>query len=309
MNIRNLPNWVASHWPFFVSNAANRRLTTIRASAVFLVVAAAGLAISAARGAVPTTAPQNPPVGSAPQYRVLFSRSDKVCNVLAGFYTHHLRDPDSRTAGYIEDRFGRELRGSGVEFLAERNDWRPQSNYLWTQSYPSVDVYNDGSARAVILADSSLRNDSFGTFSTTIIILKQGKRLTDLPGEALFQLNGRHEPAPAIEQWIDLGVGGSSLAPQRAPYVIIEIPPRPVSAAPNVPPLPPAMGQARQRLIRSGNTTYGVARSDLTGASIDNFIRSGAFIIRNPILVYSMSQIGKINDICFLEVAFTLPRG
>jgi len=236
---------------------------------------------------------------------VLFSRDDKLCTTLRDFYNRHLRDQDRPDVGYIEDQFGRELRGTGIEFLSERENWRPPDDEIWIQRFPALTIYNDGMPRAVLIIDRGI-SSSFGSFFTQIVILKHGISPDEIPRPNLFEIGRRPINNSGIEQWIDFGGGGSSLFPADVSYPIREIPPSADRAFPNSKPLPPLMGVSHQRLIRSGDQVLEVARSPFWG-TFDNTIRRGARIDRNGVLIYSVPGSGAITDICYLEFAFTQP--
>jgi hypothetical protein len=247
-------------------------------------------------------AASRPARGPAPQYNVLFSRDDKLCTTLRDFYNRHLHDADSEAAGLIEDQFGRELRGTGTEFISQRDDWRPPSDSLfWPQILPALDIYNDGGSHAVIVLDSTI-NERFGTLFTEVLILKAGVEPKQVP----LALNRNYRSNSRIEQSIDFSHGGSSLSTHGPVYEVTEIPASSDRSFLNLPATSPLIGNSFQRIVRSQNRVYGVARNYID-PPFDDFIRRGAEILRNPILVYSANASGAIADICYLEFAFTRP--
>src|SRR4029077_14155549 len=102
-------------------------------------------------------------------------------------------------------------------------NWRPTRDLLWAQAFSALDIYNDGTSHAVIVVDRGI-NDSFGTFFTQILVLKPGSKPDDVPHDSLYGVGKTFDHIdPNIEQWVDFGGGGSSLAPPSYGYVIAEI--------------------------------------------------------------------------------------
>lgn len=252
----------------------------------------------------PPALPAAPPSTRAqmPQYNVLFSRDDKTCNALRDFYNRHLRNRDDDEKGLIEDQFGSELLSSGLEVISERPNWRPpQDSLIWIQTLPHLNAYNDGTLHTIGLLDETI-NQSFDTLSTTVLVIKGDVPIDDV--RQIFRAN--YTKDPRVEQWINFTDGGSSLNRQQRIYEITEIPPSQDRNLLTTGPLPPAIGHSFQRIIRSENRIYGVARSPLY-IEPDRYIRPGAQITRIPILVYSATSSG-VRDICYLEFAFTYRR-
>src|SRR4029079_10871295 len=83
------------------------------------------------------------------------SRDDKLCSTMRDFYNRHIRNFDDQRDGYIEEQFADELDGTGVEFVFENKGWRPDSlaSTIWNQVLQSLDIYNDGNLRTVVVQD------------------------------------------------------------------------------------------------------------------------------------------------------------
>jgi hypothetical protein len=267
------------------------------------------LALPANSVALGAAAPNAPKAGDKALYNVVFGRDDKTCITLRDFYNRHLHDYDSERTGLLENRFGRELQGKGIEFLSETTDWRHTEKDLdWREFLANVDIYNNGSSRTVITQEStysaSLPRSTFDTQSSTIAIFKSGVDVN----KARRSLDEAGFSTPEIEQRIDFGQGGSSLGPSNSFYIIQEVAPTP--SLDGRPPLRAGIGSTYQRLVRSQGRIYGVARyqSLAIGPRMDDVIRPNAPITRGYLLVYSPTPLGAINDVCVLEIAYTLSR-
>jgi len=256
------------------------------------------------QAALPVGDQRTPQIGAKAQYKILFSRDDNTCNKLRDFYNRHLHDYDSPTAGLLENQFGRELRGTGIEFLSERANWRPPGADLdWRQFLPEVDIYNDGSPRTVITQESTV-SGSFDTQLSTVVIFKPGIDVN----EAHRAIDEVGFTSNEIEQEINFWHGGSSLGPRSSAYGIEEVTPLP--SGDGGPPVLGAIGISYQRLIRNQGQVYVIARfqSLAIGPRMDDVIRPNVRIRRGYLLVYSPTPPGIVTDVCVLEIAYTLSR-
>ena len=218
---------------------------------------------------------------AALRYNVLLDKEPELCGVLRDFYNRRGQAHETTSIGYVEEQFGNDLEGSGVEFLFPRRNWRPpQSSFGWLQVFGGLNIYRDGAARNVVLYDYTPSLSWGLRFATEVWILKPDATVGDLY---------RHKESDA-EQIIDFQRGGSSVAsqPKMSFYSIVELPPRKLLSG-NL--FPRTISTSAQRLLRYQNRIYLVARERTDGP-----LKEGV-----NILIYTVERSGAINNICYLE--------
>jgi len=129
---------------------------------------AIGFLVAALVSFAPAASEAKPKKADTIRYELVMSEDDHLCRPLLSFYNAHLNDRDDERLGFIEDQFAKELRGDGPKFLIN------EGPYGGHQVLQSIDIYNDGSSRTVVLEDEGIGTGHFETVGTFLAVMRPG---------------------------------------------------------------------------------------------------------------------------------------
>ena len=219
-------------------------------------------------------------------YSIIMSENDALCGPLQKFYNAHLSDEDDMEKGYIEDRLGEQLNDPSLHFLIGDHPFHDVPNDWQDQLFHTIDIYNNGNNRDVIIRDAGI-NWKFITFQSQLLVLKKAANAPRLT------FNTYNERDPAFEVSVDFSKGGSSTNQTKLDptYSLRKYPHfaqlmEKIAPNSNV----PIIGQGMaQRIVVSQGRVFVSARE--RGKEP-----------HSKVLVYALDATGAINDTCYLEL-------